>query len=533
MGCAGLFPGSFRPTMPRMIPPDLKRAVDDAFAVQDYAHACVLIEGALAAGNTDLHLRACHALALGYCARFTQARAQVAQVLADAPDEAARRHWAGMMGMEWRNAGRHDIAEPLLVEALGASDPPAPLFEILADCRERLHRFPEALEALADGLRRFPVHPGLLLVRGRVRRRQGDHEAAQADLRAVINSPLASDEARTGAFYEMGHLREAQGRHAEAFAAFCQAKEIQKRTCAGFIRMWHDLRAARRQANGLPTREEFQRFADEPADAFAGPDSPQRRMAFLVGCPRSGTTLLERVLESHPGIVSASETPLLDGGVWRPLLRELAAAGPVRDMGEALRRITPAQAAAARDRHWSLLPSALEQPVGDRLVLDKNPSALAILPVSRRLHPASPVLMALRDPRALLWSCFTQHFPANVETAAFLELGTAAQHISDLLGHWITLRGRIASPWREVRYEKVVADLPGEAKATLEFLGLPWREEVLAYHERKALVRSPSYAQASRPIYTRSLDAWRRHEAQLAPHAAHFAREREMLGYGG
>ncbi len=513
----------------RMIPSDLQQAVASAFAVQDYARACGLFEAAIAAGSTDLHLRACHALALGYCARFTKARAEVARILADAPDEAARRHWAGMMGLEWRNAGRHDIAEPLLQEALGMANPPAPLFEVLGDCRERQRRLPEALEALEDGLRRFPGHPGLLLVRARVHRRQGDQDQAQADLHAVLASTIASDEARIGAFYETGHLREAQGRHADALAAFLQAKEIQKRTCARFVRLWHDTRAARQHPDKFPSREDFLRFADEAKPLAA---TAKRRMAFLVGCPRSGTTLLERVLESHPEIVSASETPLLDGGVWRPLLREMHAANPVQGMDDALRRMTPGQAAAAREKHWALLPGALEQPVGNRLVLDKNPSGLAILPVSCRLHPESPVLMALRDPRAILWSCFTQHFPVNAETSAFLDLETAARHISNTLGTWITLRDRITSPWREVRYEKVVADLAGEAKTTLAFLGLPWQENVLAYHERKTLVRSPSYAQASRPIYTGSLETWRHHEAALAPSATHFAQEREALGYG-
>ncbi len=508
---------------------ELDRAVERAFTRQDYALVRELVGAAAAQGNADPHLRACHALALGHCSRFSEARAEVAQVLAAAPDAATRRHLAGMMGVEWIGVPRHDIAEPLLRDALGASEAPPVLWASLAECLERLHRLPEAGEALADGLRRFPVHPGLLRVRARVHRRQGDHDGAQADLRAVIVSPLASEDDRIGAFYEMGHLREAEGRHAEALSMFCQAKDIQKRTGGRFVKLWHALRAMRRTTFVLPTREDFRRFADEAAPLA----SPSRRGAFLVGCPRSGTTLLERVLDAHPGMVAASETAVFGGEVWRPMLRDLEARQPVRDLGDALGRITPGQLAGARGKYWGLLPGALEQPIAGRLVLDKNPSLLSFLPAVCRLFPESPVLMALRDPRAILWSCFTQPFPLNAQTAAFLDLGTAAQHIADVLGQWTALRGRIASPWREVRYEKVVADLAGEAKATLEFLGLPWREEVLAYHENKAPIRSQSYAQASRPVYTGALEAWRHHEAELLPHAAHFAREQAALGYGG
>ena len=84
----------------------------------------------------------------------------------------------------------------------------------------------------------------------------------------------------------------------------------------------------------------------------------------------------------------------------------------------------------------------------------------------------------------------------------------------------------------EAGVEDLVADLAGEAKAVLAFLGLPWREEVLSYHERKGLVRSPSYAQASRPVYGGSVEKWMNYMAYLAPHAAVFAGERRRLGYG-
>ena len=152
------------------------------------------------------------------------------------------------------------------------------------------------------------------------------------------------------------------------------------------------------------------------------------------------------------------------------------------------------------------------------MVLDKNPSSLAILSVIKCLHPEAPVLVARRDPRALAWSCFTQPFTANGESAAFFDLETTCLHIAAMLKDWTTLRERITQPWREVWYERMVGDLPGQAHEILEFLGLPWREEVLDYHERSDLVRSPSYAQASKPVYDKSLEMWRNYEEFLKPH---------------
>jgi len=341
-----------------------------------------------------------------------------------------------------------------------------------------------------------------------------DHDQAQAALHEVIHSPIATPVSKTAAFYEMGHLLEAQGRYAEAFAAFTQAKAIQKIEAARFVDLWHQRQAVLGNADLLPTQEDFARFAEAAQPLH----DPAHRIAFLVGCPRSGTTLLERVLEAHPGLVSASETATFGHAVWGPLVAALNAERKVEGMADALGRITKARLHAARDMHWSLLPDALEQPVGGRLVLDKNPSNLALLAAIKCLHPEAPLLVARRDPRALAWSCYTQHFTVNGESAAFLDLETTSAHIATMLKHWTTLRERIAQPWREVWYENVVKDLPGQARETLEFLGLPWREEVLGYHERTDLVRSPSYAQASQPVYDKALEMWRNYAEFLTPH---------------
>lgn len=494
------------------IDPNLQNAVQAAFDVQDYVRARDLIERALCADATDKHLRACLATAHAHCSRFMTARGQIAQLLSDLTEE-RRLHWSGVFGFVWCEIGRYDLAEPLFHEALRKLDPAAPVYEHLADALEHLRRLPAALAVTGTGLARFPMHPGITLVRARVLRRMEDHEQAESALREVINSPVAPSATKTAVFYEMGHLREGQGRYAEAFSAFTQAKAMQKKEEIRYVDLWHARQAVVGNADLWPTQEDFARFAEAAQPLH----DPSHRIAFLVGCPRSGTTLLERVLEAHPGLVSASETSTFGSEVWEPLLASLHAGRKVEGLAVVLRHITSAQLKEARDKHWSLLPDTLEQPVGGRLVLDKNPSAMAILPVIKCLRPEAPLLVARRDPRALVWSCYTQHFKVNGESAAFFDLGTTSEHITTMLKNWTTLRERIAQPWREVWYENVVKDLPGQARQTLEFLGLPWREEVLGYHERKELVRSPSYAQASKPIYDKSLEMWRNYEEFLTP----------------
>ena len=495
------------------IDPSLQNTVQAAFDVQDYVHARALIEHALTADKGDKQLFACLATANAHGSRFTTARGQIAQLLAELTP-ASRLHWSGVFGFVWSELGRYDLTEPLLREALRQPEAVALVHEKLADALEHLRRLPEALETTRAGLARFPMHPGIMVVRARILRRMDDLDQAQAALRKVIHSPITSAAAKTAAFYEMGHLREAQGRYAEAFAAFTQAKTLQKKAEARFVNLWHQRQATAANADLLPTQEDFARFAEAAQPLH----NPSRRIAFLVGCPRSGTTLLERVLETHPGLVGASETATFGHEVWGPLVASLHAERKVEGMADALRRVTSALLEKARDTHWALLPDALEQAVDGRLVLDKNPSSLAIVSAIKCLHPEAPLLVARRDPRALLWSCYTQHFTVNAESAAFLDLNTTSAHISTLLQNWVTLRQRIAQPWHEVWYEKTVKDLPGQAHEILNFLGLPWREEVLAYHARNDLVRSPSYSQASQPIYDTSLAMWQNYAEFLTPH---------------
>ena len=410
------------------IDPNLQNAIQAAFDLQDYVHARDLIERALRADATDKQLRACLATANAHCSRFATARGQIGQLLSELTEE-RRLHWSGVFGFVWCEIGRYDLAEALFHEALRKPDPVAPVYERLADALEHLRRLPEALETTRTGLARFPMQPGITLVHARILRRMEDLDQAQAALREVINSPIAPAATKTAAFYEMGHLREGQGRYAEAFSAFTQAKAIQKKEEARYVELWHERQAIVGNADLLPTHEDFARFAEAAQPLH---DS-SRRIAFLVGCPRSGTTLLERVLEAHPGLVSASETSTFGHEVWGPLLASLHAERRVGAMADALRRMTNAQLKAARETHWSLLPDALEQPVDGRLVLDKNPSAMVILSVIKCIHPEAPVLVARRDPRALLWSCYTQPFKVNGESAAFFDLGTASTHIATMM----------------------------------------------------------------------------------------------------
>ena len=187
-----------------------------------------------------------------------------------------------------------------------------------------------------------------------------------------------------------------------------------------------------------------------------------------------------------------------------------------------------------RQRYLGYMEAALNEPIGNRLHLDKNPTLTVVLQGMLRLFPETRCLIALRDPRDVVVSCFMQYLPLNANSVYFLTLERAAQRYANDLTIWLKLREKIASPWLEVRYENTVTSLEQEARRALEFFGLPWEPGVLAYRERltQKAVASPTYEAVSQPLYTRAIGRWQRYEKYLQRSMPHLKPILDALGYG-
>jgi tetratricopeptide (TPR) repeat protein len=487
-------------------PPELLADIQQDWMFQEYGRALTRMEEHWLAAPQD-PVRCLHyATILGHCSRFHAARPLLDGLVTAAAPE--RRLWAlGSAGVACCDFQRFDWAAEYMRQAAAEPEPPATVFHRWVEALERLNRLSEAAAALAEGQWRFPLHPGLALLAARLARRSGAIEQAERLACEVIGMPQASSDIQCQAGYELGHALDAQDRCAEAYTAFVAAKEIQRPQAAAFAEIWRVRMRKMRSAENLPTAREFRRWAEAP------PVMP-RRHAFLVGCPRSGTTLLERMLGSHPQLASSSESAVWHSSVWMPFLRDCRGASGMRAV---LAGMTPQQIEAGRDRYWQNIAQTVEGEVGDRLLLDKNPSVFPVLAGAVRLFPEARVLVALRDPRDIVWSCFTQPLPVNAGTAAFVRLESAAEQVATELGQWFQLRPRLATPWLEVRYETMVRQTESEMRRLLSFLDLPWSREVLSFHRRRDMVRSPTYAAATQPVHQEAVGRWRRYAALIEP----------------
>src|SRR5258708_14631168 len=236
--------------------------------------------------------------------------------------------------------------------------------------------------------------------------------------------------------------------------------------------------AVMRHLRGLAeslTPAHFQRWLE------AGRTLPAKQMAVLASSPRSGTTLLERVLESPWGMVSSDEREAFARDIFPAMWLTPATPLPTAEVFDAIP--TP-RLAALRERYLEYMGAALNEPIGDRIHLDKNPTLTLVLPGYLRLFPETKLLIALRDPRDVVISCFMQYLPLNANSVCFLTMERTAQRYAHDIGVWQMLRDKLCSPWLEVRYESCITGLECEARRAIDFLKLSWDPKVLEYRER-------------------------------------------------
>jgi tetratricopeptide (TPR) repeat protein len=411
--------------------------------------------------------------------------------------------------------------------APSARDRPPILLE-LARMHERLHDLDAARQCAEEAL---ALNPGYELARytlATIERRSGDVAGAESRWRELIDAKRAAPGVIADSWYQLAAIHDKSGRYDEAFDSLTNAKKIVDHAAAPYQ---HDATMIARIAG-----KSFSKITAENCERWhaAGPELAPLGggLALLCSHPRSGTTLLEQVLDSHPTVISADEIQVMADLVYMGLGRK---AQPNESVPETLDRLPVEDIAAARQAYWAGMEGALRQPIGQRLLLDKNPELTMLLPLVARVFPEMRILFAVRDPRDVVISCFVQQLPLNPVSVHYLTLESTARKYTRSMAAWFKIRAMLRNPWIEIRYEDMVADLESQARKALDFLGLPWDEVVLGYHRRaqQKHVHSPTYEAVTKPVYTSSIGRWRNYAPQLEPCLPTLEPYIEAFGYGG
>ena len=357
--------------------------------------------------------------------------------------------------------------------------------------------------------------------------RGGQDGEAETVLRDLIKDDPSYPYVKYAARHLLGVVLDQVGNYAKglALAGGGQGVVRQLTNIALLEREYDRGAAARRQLLASFNSQAIPRWRER-----ATPGGDRYRFAFLGGHPRSGTTLLEQVLDAHPNLIAFDESPAIGQ--------------------EVLNRITPPQFAQritlgflgglSEDRRGDMrrryLASLLREVEGDpaaSVLLDKNPSPTSSLHLWLRVFPELKVIIALRDPRDVILSCYFQNLPLNATNTNFLSLDRAARHYADLMDVWLRLRDLGGFDWIETRYEDVVANLESEGRRVTEFLGLAWEASQAKYYEsaRRKFLFAPTYHDVTQPVYRRAMGRWHRYADAIEPLQPRLAAYCKAFGY--
>jgi tetratricopeptide (TPR) repeat protein len=385
----------------------------------------------------------------------------------------------------------------------------------------------EARTWAEQALKTAPGLPDAVLSLAAAELASGATAKAESLLHRLIVDSRAGQIDRARATGLLGDVLDAQGRYAEAFDAYTTSNEALRQVHFRFAAGTGMLAYTRALAAAMAAtgEQDWVQRVDPNAPAAAVVTGEAATHVFLVGFPRSGTTLLEVLLDGHPQVVSSEENEFLTEGVLRFMREPL-------DLSK-LAHADETELNALRERYWQQVRETGVQATG-KVFVDKHPLHTLKLPLIARLFPRARILFACRDPREVVLSCFRRRFKMNPAMYELLTLPGTAAFYDAVMSFAEQVRPLLGLDWHVVRYETLVADLAGQTRTICAFLGI---EEVPGMGDFAQRVSSrehatPSTAQLARGLVASGIDQWRRYEAQLAPVLALLEPWVRRLGYG-
>jgi predicted Zn-dependent protease len=314
-------------------------------------------------------------------------------------------------------------------------------------------------------------------------------QAARTDL---------SDEDRLQLEFALGKAFEDAGEYGASFEYYARGNALRRRA------VLYDADANTRFARSLEKMYSAEFFAARHGSGCQAPDP-----IFIVGLPRSGSTLLEQILASHSQVEGTRELPDIQGFALELGLRESRSDSP--NFANLVESLTRDDLKALGQRYIDQTrPTRLG---GKPRFIDKLPSNFLHVGLIHLILPNARIIDARRAPLACCFSNFKQHFQAGVWFSYSLDdIGRFYRSYVELMKHYDrVLPGRV----HRVNYERLVSDLPGEVRSLLQYCDLPFEEQCLRFHETRRIVQTASSEQVRRPLFAEGLDQWRNFEPWL------------------
>ena len=460
--------------------------------------------------------------------RFADAETLLARCLELAPSFTAARHHHAIV-LHRLNKSEAAMQE---VDELLAQEPRNPGYNNLkAAILARIGELDESIEIYSALLARHPAQPKIWMSYGHALKSQGREsesigaykksielqpglgeaywslanlktarfsDSDLAAMRAQLKNPGIPDEDRFHLNFALGKALEDRGQYAESFEQYALGNELRRRQIS------YDPEEMSGHVARVKALCTAQFFAERAAHGATAADP-----IFIVGLPRSGSTLLEQILASHSLVEGTMELPDI------PLLaRELALRA--KESGAtgylaALATLGPEQCAALGERYLS--QTRIQRKTAAPFFIDKLPNNFAHISLIQLALPHAKIIDARRHPLGCGFSAFKQHFARGQNFSYSLDdIGRYYRDYVEMMAHFdAALPGRV----HRVIYESMIADTEQEVRRLLEYCDLPFEEGCLRFYENERPVRTASAQQVRQPIFQAGIDHWRHFEPWL------------------
>jgi hypothetical protein len=379
----------------------------------------------------------------------------------------------------------------------------------LATCLSRIGKDQEAYDLLQPLFDAGARDAALLTDFARLAPSRGRSKEVIMKLREVLADGTQEGDTRAALLYSLGRLLDLEGDYDDAFAAFEAAGRIKPHQfdCAG-------------QQMGIDAC-----MTAFDSELFARPFEPpslSETPIFIVGMPRSGTTLVEQILASHPQVHGGGELDYLPA-LASQLYRLLGTPDPFPQCIKKVDGIT-----LKRIADTYLLHTANLAPAVSTRITDKLPANFILVGFIALLFPNARIIHVRRNPLDNCISCFVENFlSGNHFSYDLTDLGCYYREYSRLMQHWRSvLPGRMF----EIEYERLVQEPEATTRALVQHCGLDWDERCLSSHDNTRIVATASYQQVRSPVYTRSVGRWRNYDRHLGPLYAALGKARADYG---
>ena len=508
--------------------PELMRAAD-ALVANELSAAEPILRARLKRAPTDVAAIRMLAELASRLGRYGDAEKLLSRALELAPGFRPARHNYALV-LHRQNRSPEAIVQ---IDLLLADDPHnAGLANLKAAALGRVGEFADAIALYDDVLSRHPDQPKVWMSYGHALKtvgRQADSVDAyrrsialepglgeawwslanlkrvefSADDRTAMRAALAAElsaEDRFHLHFALGKAEEDAEDYAAAFDHYAQGNHLRAEQVS-YEPQDIERHVARSRALFTPTF-----FAER-----AGQGSPAPDPIFILGMPRAGSTLLEQILSSHSQIEGTMELPDI------PLIATRLSGRKLRSQDseypDALAGMSADELRAMGEEY--LTRTRIQRKTAAPLFIDKMPNNFLHVGLIRLILPNAKIIDARRHPLACCFSNFKQHF-ARGQTFSYslATMGGYYRNYTELMAHFDAVQpGAVL----RVHYEAVVADLEGETRRMLDFIGLPFEPECLDYHRSDRAVRTASSEQVREPIFTGGLDQWKHFEPWLGP----------------